>query len=72
MHDTHDDERIGLVVVGFSPVDRLDAIAGHLSWAGLVLSDPTRQLYRRLGTGGGCTRRAPSSSTDAPSPAVIT
>ena len=26
VHDTHDDERIGLVAVGFSPVDRLDAI----------------------------------------------
>lgn len=51
VHDAHDDEGIGLVAVGFSPVDRLDAIARHLGWEGIVLSDPTRQLYRRLGIG---------------------
>ena len=51
VHEGHDDERIGLVAIGFSPIDRLDAIARHLGWAGLVLSDPTRRLYRRLGIG---------------------
>lgn len=42
---------MGLVAVGFSPADRLGAIARHLGWSGLVLSDPSRQLYRRLGIG---------------------
>lgn len=35
--------------MGFSPADRLAAIARHLGWTGLVLSDPSRDLYRRLG-----------------------
>ncbi len=54
MHRAHrdgEDERIGLVAVGFSPADRLGAIARHLGWPGLVLSDPTRELYHRLGIG---------------------
>lgn len=51
MHETHNDEDPGLVAVGFSPVERLEAIARHLGWTGLVLSDPSRQLYRRLGIG---------------------
>lgn len=38
-----------MVAVGFSPADRLAAIARHLGWTGLVLSDPGRVLYRRLG-----------------------
>ncbi|MGH9107061.1 MAG: AhpC/TSA family protein [Acidimicrobiales bacterium] len=51
MHSLHDDPGIGLVVVGFSPADRLAAIAGHLGWTGRVLSDPDRRLYERLGIG---------------------
>lgn len=52
MQEAHgDDDDIGLVAIGFSPVDRLTAIARHLGWRGLVLSDPQRSLYRRLGIG---------------------
>lgn len=51
MHSLHDDPDVGLLVVGFSPVDRLVAIARHLGWTGRVLSDPDRRLYRRLGIG---------------------
>ncbi|MDE3202630.1 MAG: hypothetical protein KGQ66_00215 [Acidobacteriota bacterium] len=51
MQKLHDDPRIGLVAVGFSPADRLSAIARHHGWRGEVLSDPERRLYRRLGVG---------------------
>lgn len=51
MHQQHGDPRIGLIAVGFSPPDRLAAIARHLGWTGLVLGDPRRVLYRRLGIG---------------------
>lgn len=51
MNEAHDDGRIGLVAVGFSPADRLEAIVRHLGWRGLVLSDPERRLYRRLAIG---------------------
>jgi hypothetical protein len=47
----HDNQRIDLVLVGFSPADRLAAIARHLGWPGRVLSDPDRRLYSRLGIG---------------------
>lgn len=46
-----DDPWVDLIMVGFSPPDRLVALARHLGWAGMVLSDPLRQLYRRLGLG---------------------
>jgi hypothetical protein len=42
---------VGLVAVGFSQVDRLEAIERRVGWKGLVLSDPERVLYRRLGLG---------------------
>jgi hypothetical protein len=42
---------VGLVAVGFSPADRLSAIARRIGWEGAVLSDPGRQLYSRLGIG---------------------
>ena len=45
------DTRIGLIAVGFSPPRPLAAIAGHLGWPGLVLTDPQRMLYQRLGVG---------------------
>jgi hypothetical protein len=45
---------VPLVVVGFSPADALAPLAGYLGLTGLVLSDPDRQLYHRLGL-----RRAP-------------
>jgi hypothetical protein len=45
------DPRIGLALIGFSPVDRLAAIARRLGWTGPVLSDPDRALYQRLGIG---------------------
>jgi hypothetical protein len=51
VHKDHTDHRVGLVLVGFSPVDRLVALARHLGWPGRVLGDPDRQLYDRLGIG---------------------
>lgn len=54
MHEQHDDPRVGLIFVGFSPADRLGALARHLRWPGGVVSDPERVLYAKLGL-----RRAP-------------
>ena len=51
MHSTDRDARVGLVVVGFSPAQRLAALTRHLRWPGLVLSDPQRRLYGALGLG---------------------
>jgi hypothetical protein len=51
VHTRHDDPRVGLILVGFSPADRLAALARHLQWPGIVLSDRQRSLYRRLGIG---------------------
>ncbi|MGH3473205.1 MAG: AhpC/TSA family protein [Nocardioidaceae bacterium] len=51
MHDAQPGTTIGLVAVGFSPANRLEAVCRHLGWDGLVLSDPTRRLYYRLGIG---------------------
>lgn len=51
MQKGHRDPRVGLVLVGFSPADRLAPIAGKLGWTGLVLGDQDRALYRRLGLG---------------------
>lgn len=48
------EDAVPLVVVGFSPADALAPLATHLGLTGLVLSDPDRQLYQRLGL-----RRAP-------------
>ena len=46
-----EDAGIVAAAVGFSPADRLEAIARHLGWTGLVLSDEERRLYARLGVG---------------------
>lgn len=54
MRALHKNPKVGLVRVGFSPPQRFAALARHLRWFGLVLSDPTRELYRALGL-----RRAP-------------
>lgn len=51
MQRAHDDPRVGLVAVGFSPAGRLAAITRHLGWPGRTLSDPNRVLYARLGVG---------------------
>lgn len=51
MHQAHDDRRVGLVLVGFSPADRLAALSRHLRWPGRVLADPDRLLYHRLQIG---------------------
>ena len=51
MHEARDDPRIGLILVGFSPPQRLTALARHLGWPGRVLADQQRALYRRLGIG---------------------
>ncbi len=45
---------VPLVVVGFSPAGALAPLAEHLGLTGLVLADPDRVLYHRLGL-----RRAP-------------
>jgi len=42
---------VTLVLVGFSPVDRLTPIARSIGWRGEVLGDPERRLYTRLGIG---------------------
>ncbi len=49
MHEQHGNPSVGLIFIGFSPADRLAALARHLRWPGLVLSDPTRLVYARLG-----------------------
>jgi len=51
VHQARDDPRIGLILVGFSPPQRLAALARHLGWPGRVLADQQRALYRRLGVG---------------------
>jgi hypothetical protein len=51
VHQARDDPRSGLILVGFSPPRPLAALARHLGWPGLVLADPGRVLYRRLGVG---------------------
>lgn len=51
MHEQRADPQVGLVFVGFSPPDRLAALARHLRWPGLVLSDEDRKLYARLKIG---------------------
>lgn len=51
VQEANTDPRVGLVEVGFSPADRLGAIARHNGWRGVVLSDPDRRLYHRLGAG---------------------
>ncbi len=48
------DGAVPLVVVGFSPAGALAPLAEYLGLTGLVLSDPDRTLYHRLGL-----RRAP-------------
>jgi hypothetical protein len=57
------DTRIGLIAVGFSPPGPLAALARHLGWPGLVLSDPGRVLYQRLGIGRAPLRRVYSPGT---------
>src|SRR5262249_56674556 len=57
------DARIGLIAVGFSPPRPLAAIARHLGWTGLVLADPDRALYQRLGVGRAPLRRVYSPGT---------
>jgi hypothetical protein len=51
VHETAHDPEVGLVFVGFSPPDRLAALARHLGWPGAVLSDQPRRLYAALGLG---------------------
>lgn len=64
MHQTASaDTRLGLILVGFSPPKPLAAIARHLGWPGLVLSDPGRVLYRRLGIGRAPLRQVYSPGT---------
>jgi hypothetical protein len=57
------DARIGLMAVGFSPPGPLAAIARHLGWTGLVLTDPGRALYQRLDVDRAPLRRVYSPGT---------
>ena len=52
-HDRRPDAgQVGLVLVGFSrDHGRLGAIARGIGWRGMVLTDPERGLYARLGIG---------------------
>jgi hypothetical protein len=51
VHEQHDNPSVGLVLLGFSPPDRFAALARHLRWPGLVLTDPDRVVYQALGIG---------------------
>lgn len=51
MHQTPRDPQLGLVLIGFSPPERLGALARHLRWPGLVLADEPRAVYAALGLG---------------------
>jgi hypothetical protein len=51
VHEQHTNTAVGLVFVGFSPPERLAALARHLRWPGLVVSDQNRDLYRALRLG---------------------
>jgi len=63
--------RPGLILVGFSPPAPLAAIARHLGWPGLVLTDPHRVLYRRLGIGRAPLRQVYSPGTRATAAAAL-
>ena len=66
MHKQHHNTAVGLVMVGFSPADRLAALARHLGWPGQVLSDPARAVYSALDL-----RRAPLWRVYAPRTLLI-
>jgi hypothetical protein len=51
VQQANDNPWVGLVAVGFSPADRLAAIARRIGWESPVLADPQRAMYRRLGIG---------------------
>jgi len=51
VHTSDTDPRVGLTLLGFSPPERLAALARHLQWPGRVLSDPERAVYAALGIG---------------------
>ena len=61
MQEQHQNTSVGLIMVGFSPADRLAALARHLGWPGRVLSDPARAVYTALDL-----RRAPLWRVYAP------
>lgn len=61
MHERHTDERVELVLIGFSPADRFAAMARHLGWTGRVFTDSDRVVYAALGLG-----RAPWWRTYSP------
>jgi hypothetical protein len=42
---------VRLVLVGFSPPERLVALARHLGWPERIIADADRVLYQRLGVG---------------------
>ena len=47
----HENPWVGLVLIGFGPADRLADLARQIGWSDMVLADPQRLLYRRLGMG---------------------
>jgi hypothetical protein len=71
VHQAHNDPRTGLILVGFSPPERLAAVARHLGWPGRILTDQDRVLYRRLGIGRAPLWRIYSPATLATYAAVL-
>jgi hypothetical protein len=71
VHQARTDPRTGLILAGFSPARPLAALARHLGWPGLVLSDPGRALYRQLGVGRAPLRQVYSPGTLATYAAAI-
>ena len=51
MHTQLNDDSVALALLGFSPPERLAALARHLGWRGIVLSDQPRRVYAALGVG---------------------
>jgi len=51
VHEQRSTPEIGLVLIGFSPPERLAAVARHVDWPGMVLADQPRRVYHALGLG---------------------
>jgi hypothetical protein len=63
VHKQHDDPRVGLAAVGFSPPQALAELAEYLGWQAPFLADEQRLVYRLLGLGRASARRVYSPGT---------
>jgi hypothetical protein len=63
VHKQHDDPRVGLVAVGFSPPEALAELAEYLGWQAPFLADEQRTVYELLGLGRSSSRRVYSPGT---------